>query len=357
MTHHHHHDHEHDHDHEHHHHHDHHHLGWTRPESMKAVRVNAHGGPEVLQVENIPVPQVQDGQCLVRNAYAGVNIFDTYMRGGLFPVPTPFTIGLESAGIIVETTNLAHEAGFHAGQRVLYYGQESTAEYVVTPFGQLIHIPDEISLSVATSVLIQGFTAHYLTNSTFEVKAGHTILIHAASSGVALFVIKIAKQKGARVIGTVSSDEKAEIARNAGADFVFKYDEDFVSQVKQITQGEGADVVYDSLGLSTWHQSLASAKIRGVVVSFGNATGPVPPINVHELFAKNLSIVAPSLNHYMSTPEEIAWRAREVFDLVRTHGSIITINRYFTLEEVSEAHQVIFSRQTTGKLLIKIRDE
>jgi NADPH2:quinone reductase len=339
------------------HHHQHHHLAdWVHPESMRAVQVHTTGKPDVLQVHHVPLPHLEDGECLVRNSFAGLNYIDTYYRSGLYTRPLPFISGVEGAGIVVETTQTAHDAGVTVGSRVVYFGDKTYAEYTAVKHDNLLHVPDDISLDLATALLIQGFTAHFLVNSTYTLKPGDSCLVHAASGGTGQLVVRLAKLKGAVVFATVSSDEKAQIARNLGADHVFKYDEDYVSQIKNLTQGQGVDVVYDSVGQTTWQKSFEAVKIRGHIAFYGSASGPIPPLQIFHLNQKSLTITAPMLASYMQTREERDWRTREVFDLVRSGELNIVINKVYSLEEAAEGHRFIESRQTTGKVLYKILD-
>jgi NADPH2:quinone reductase len=331
-------------------------INWIRPQTMKAVRVNTIGAPSVLQVENIPVPEIRDGECLIMNTFAGLNFIDTYYRSGLYAKPLPFTVGVEGAGIIVETSESALRLGFDVGRAVVYFAGESYAEYTVVSSDKLIAVPDDFPLDIATALTTQGCTAHYLVSSSFPLKQGDTCLVHAASGGTGQLVVKMAKLRGATVIATVSSDEKAQIARACGADYVIKYTDGVVERVMELTQNQGVDVVYDGVGLSTWQQSLQCAKVRGYCVFFGNASGPIPPVNLGLLAAKSLFITRPKLGDYMRTPEEISWRIQEVFGWIKRGEINVVIDRLFSLEEAEQGHQYIESRQTLGKVLFKIRD-
>jgi NADPH2:quinone reductase len=323
---------------------------------MRAVQVHATGAPDVLQVHHVPLPHLEEGECLVRNSFAGLNFLDTYFRSGLYPRPLPYISGSEGAGIVVETTQTAHDLGVTVGSRVVYFAEKTYAEYTAVKHDKLLHVPDDITLDLATALLIQGFTAHYLVNSTFSLKPGDSCLVHAASGGTGQLVVRLAKLKGAVVFGTVSSDEKAQLARNLGADHVFKYDEDYVSQIKNLTQGQGVDVVYDSVGQTTWQKSIEVVKIRGHIAFYGSASGPVPSLQIFLLNQKSLTITSPTLTGYMLTKEERDWRSREVFDLARSGEINVVINKVYSLEEAAEGHRFIESRQTTGKVLYKILD-
>ena len=321
---------------------------------MKAIRVHEHGGPEALRYEDAPDPQPAPGQALVKIEAAGVNFIDIYFRIGLYKSELPFTNGQEGAGVVsavgADVTEVA------VGDRVAYTGViGSYAEQAVVPAARLVKVPDGLDTSLAAAVLLQGMTVHYLTHSTFALGAGHTALVHAAAGGVGLLLVQAAAMLGARVIGTCSTEEKAEKARRAGADEVIVYSEkDFLSEVKRLTGGKGVDVVYDSVGKATWEGSLDSLRPRGMAVFFGNASGPAPAIDPLTLTQKgSLFMTRPSLQHYAATREDLERRSEDVFDWVRSGKVKVDISETFPLAEAGEAQRKLEGRLTTGKLLLR----
>jgi NADPH2:quinone reductase len=321
---------------------------------MKAVQVHAPGGPEQLRLVDIPVPQPGTGEILVKIAFAGVNYIDTYYRTGLYKSELPIAIGMEASGV-VESVG-PDVRGFAAGQRVAYcMARGSYAEYAVVPAWQVVKVPDGVGLDIAAAALLQGMTAHYLTHSTFALKAGDTALVHAAAGGTGLLVVQMARMLGARVIGTVSTEAKAAIARQAGANEVILYNsQDFAAEAKRLTGDRGVDVVYDSVGAATFLKSLDSLRPRGMLVSFGNASGPVPAVEPLLLSQKgSLFLTRPTLFHYAATPEELQWRAGEVLNWIAAGRLKINIHRTYNLTEAPQAHMDLESRATSGKLLLK----
>jgi len=321
---------------------------------VKAIVVREHGGPEKLLYDTIQRPEPQPGQVLIRVAYAGVNFIDVYHRTGLYPVETPFVPGMEAAGI-VEVTGAGVEE-FAPGDRVAYaMARGSYAEYAVVPAHLLVRVPSGLDLEVAAAVMLQGMTAHYLTHSTFPLDQRHTALIHAAAGGTGLLLVQMAKMRGARVIATTSSEEKAARVREAGADEVILYDRvDFREEVRRLTGGEGVDVVYDSVGAATWEGSLDCLRPRGMMVSFGNASGPVPPIKPLVLTEKgSLYLTRPMLAHYCATREELLWRAQDVLGWVLEGKLKVRIHKVYPLAEARQAHQDLEGRRTSGKLLLQ----
>ncbi len=322
---------------------------------MKATFVTEFGGIDKLRYEEIPVPTPGEGQALVKIAYSGVNFIDIYFRTGLYPAPPPVVLGMEAAGV-VESVGAGVET-VKPGDRVAYaMARGSYAEYAVAPAWQLVKLPQPVGLDIAAASMLQGMTAHYLTHSTYPLRPGEICLVHAAAGGAGQWIVAAAKIRGAQVIGTVSTDEKAEIARTAGCDHVINYaTTDFAVEVKRITEGHGVDVVYDSVGAATWEQSLDSLRSRGMMVSFGNASGPVPPTAPLVLNQKgSLFLTRPTLGHYTAKREELEWRASDVFNWIQ--GGLYTphIFRVYPLAQAGQAHADLASRKTSGKLLLQI---
>ena len=278
---------------------------------MKAIRVQAHGGQDVLKYQDVPDPKPQAGQALVKLHAIGVNFIDVYHRTGLYKLPLPFTPGMEGAGI-VEAIG-ANVTEVQPGDRVAYaMAVGAYAERAVVPSWQLVKLPADVDFSSAAAAMLQGMTAHYLTHSTYAIQRGDTILLHAAAGGAGLLIAQMAKHRGARVIGTVSTEEKARLARSAGVDEVILYTQaDFEAEVKRLTEGKGLPVVYDSVGKTTYEKSLNCLRPRGMLVLFGQSSGPVPPLDPAILAAKgSLYLTRPSLGHYSATREEVLDRAR-----------------------------------------------
>jgi len=315
---------------------------------MKAVYVEKIGGPENLICGDLPKPQPGPGQALVKIAAAGVNFIDVYYRIGLYPATPPVVLGNEGAGTVeavgLDVTNL------RPGDRVAYaMSRGSYAEYAVVPAWQLVKIPDSLDFQTAAAVMLQGMTAHYLTHSTYPLKSGDSCLIHAAAGGTGRLLVQMAKMRGAHVVGTVGTEEKARQAKEAGADEVIIYTkEDFVAKAK----GK-MNVVYDSVGKSTFLQSLDCLRPRGMMVTFGNASGPAPEIAPLILLQKgSLFLTRPSLANYTSTPEELAWRAGDVLKWVSEGKLKIHIHKVYPLAEAAQAHRDLEGRHTSGKLLL-----
>ena len=321
---------------------------------MKAVRINEFGGPEVLSYEDVPVPEPGPGEARIRLAASGVNFIDVYQRTGLYPGELPRTMGNEGAGEIEALGEGVEE--FSEGDFVAFAGVPGAyAEYVVAPANRLVPFNvTYVEARMAAAVMLQGMTAHYLTHSTFPLREGQTALVHAAAGGVGLLLCQIAKMQGARVIGTVSTEEKAELARGAGADEVILYTEqDFVEETRRITGGEGVDVVYDSVGKTTFEGSLDSLKPRGYLVLFGASSGPVPPVDLQVLNQKGgLFVTRPSLAHYTATREELLWRAQSLFTWIGQNNLDVRIGGAYRLSEADQAHRDLEGRKTTGKLIL-----
>jgi NADPH2:quinone reductase len=320
---------------------------------MRAIVVEEFGPAENMKVADLPKPMPGPGEAIVKVAFSGVNFIDVYFRSGLYKVPQPASIGNEAAGIVDAVGDGVTE--LRPGERVAYaMVRGSYAEFAKVPAAQLVKVPDTVSLEQAAAVMLQGMTAHYLTRTTFPLKAGDSCLVHAAAGGTGALVVQMAHHSGARVIGTVSTREKAAIARDAGADDVIFYTEqDFVAEVRRITDGRGVDVVYDGVGKSTCEKGLDCLRPRGMMVLFGYASGPVASIDPQQLSTKgSLFFTRPTLGHYMATRDELVWRASEVLDLVASRRLTVRIDAAFPLERASEAHRVLEGRGTTGKLLI-----
>ncbi len=314
---------------------------------MKAVFVEQPGGPENLKYADIPTPSPGSGQALVKIAASGVNFIDVYFRSGLYPAAPPIVLGNEGAGTVEsigpDVTNV------RPGDRVAYaMARGSYAEYAVVPAWQLVKIPDSLDFQTAAAAMLQGMTAHYLTHSTYPLKAGDSCLIHAAAGGTGSLLVQMAKMLGARVVGTVGNEEKAKQAKAAGADEVVIYTkEDFTAKAK------GMHVVYDSVGKSTFMQSLDCLRPRGLMVTFGNASGPVPDISPLLLTQKGaLFLTRPSLAYYTATPEELAWRAGDVLTWIAQGKLKLHIHKVYPLADAAQAHRELEGRHSTGKLLL-----
>lgn len=320
---------------------------------MKAIRIHKTGGPEVLTYEDVPTPEPGPNEAVVEIDAAGVNFIDIYFRTGLYPAELPITNGQEGAGTVSAVG--ADVATLQVGDRVAYTGVHgSYAEYAKVPADRLVKLPGSIRTKTAAAAMLQGMTAHYLTRSTFALGPAHTALIHACAGGVGLLLIEMAKKFGARVIGTCSTSEKAAKAKAAGADEVILYTEqDFQTECRRLTDGEGVDVVYDSVGQSTWEGSLGSLKPRGMMVTFGNASGPVPPLAPLELTKRgSLFLTRPSLFAYISNREDLVWRASEIFRWIEDGELNIHVGGEFGLRDAGEAQSQLAGRKTMGKLLL-----
>jgi NADPH2:quinone reductase len=314
---------------------------------MKAVLVEQFGGIENLKYADISKPSPGPGQALVKIAATGVNYIDIYFRMGIYPVPLPAVLGSEGAGT-VEALG-PDVTGVAVADRVAYaMARGSHAEYATVPAWQLVKIPPAIDFQTAAAAMLQGMTAHYLTHSTYPLKSGDSCLIHAAAGGTGLLLVQMAKMRGARVIGTVGNEEKAKLARDAGADEVIVYSkEDFTAKAK------GMHVVYDSVGKSTFMQSLDCLRPRGMMVSFGNASGPVAEFSPLILSQKgSLFLTRPSLNHYATTTEELAWRAGDVLNWIGQGKLKLRIHKVYPLSDAAQTQRDLESRNTSGKLLL-----
>jgi NADPH2:quinone reductase len=320
---------------------------------MKAVRVHAHGGPEALTWEEVATPAPGPGQALVRITAAGVNFIDIYQRTGLYKVALPYTLGMEAAGT-VEAVG-PDVTVVRRGERVVYTGPPGAyADHAVVPADRLVTVPEGMEPRVAAAVFLQGMTAHYLALSTYPLQPGDTCLVHAAAGGVGLLLCQIARRRGARVIGTVSSEEKARLAREAGAHDVILYTEqDFEAETRRITGGAGLQVVYDSVGKTTFEKGLNLLARRGLMVLYGQSSGLVPPFDIQVLNQKgSLFLTRPTLFHYIATREELLDRAGELLGWVADGSLKVRIEREYLLPDAAQAHRDLESRKTTGKLLL-----
>lgn len=325
------------------------------PETMRAVRVREHGGPEAMRVETVPVPRPGPGEALVRVAAAGVNFIDVYKRSGRYRLPLPATLGEEGAGTVAMVGEGASTV--RVGDRVGWAGVLGAyAEYAVVPAARLVPLPDGVSPALGAAVMLQGMTAHYLASSTYPLRPGDRCLVHAAAGGVGLLLVQIAKSRGAFVIGTAGSDEKAELARGAGADAVIVYTrDDFVAETKRITGGERLQVIYDSVGRTTFLPGLDLLAPRGMMVLFGQSSGPVEPVDPQLLNQKgSLFLTRPTMGDYVATREELLWRAGELFTWMAAGELSVRIGAEFALADVADAHRALEGRQTTGKVLLRV---
>jgi NADPH2:quinone reductase len=321
--------------------------------SMKAVRVHAYGGPEALVFEDAPDPSPGPGQLLIKVEAAGVNFIEVYHRTGLYPVSLPAIPGTEAAGTVLAVG--PGVSGIRTGDAVASTNVLGAyAERALVAADRAVSVPSGVTTRQAAAVMLQGMTAHYLTHSTFPLRRGHTCLVHAAAGGVGLLLCQVAKLRGARVIGTTSNRDKAALAKQAGADEVILYTEtDFVAEVKRLTNGAGVDVVYDSVGRSTFEKSLECVVPRGMAVLFGASSGPVPPFDLQTLNRRgSLFTTRPRLDHYIPTREELTQRAGDVLGWVRDGKLRVRVFRELPLSQAAEAHRMLEARATTGKLLL-----
>jgi NADPH2:quinone reductase len=322
---------------------------------MKSIQVKEPGGPEKMELVETTTPSPGPKQALVRIAASGVNFIDVYFRIGLYKADLPITLGSEAAGTVeavgAEVTEVV------AGDRVAYaMARGSYAEYAVVPAAQLVKIPDHVDFPTAAAAMLQGMTAHYLTHSTWPLKSGDTCLVHAAAGGAGGLIVQMAKMLGARVFGTVSTEEKAKIAREHGVDEAILYtQQDFEVEVKRLTGGRGVDVVYDSVGKTTFEKSLSSLRPRGMLALFGQSSGAVPPFDPGILNSKgSLFLTRPSLAHHALTREELLWRAGDVLKWIDSGKLKLRIDRAYPLAEAAAAHRDLESRKTAGKLLLTV---
>lgn len=317
---------------------------------MKAIRIHEYGGPEVMKFEDIPTPTPGAGEVLVRLAASGVNFIDTYKRAGIYKGALPYTAGEEGAGTVEAVGEGV--SGFAKGDLVVYANVGGAyAEYQAVPAAKLVRVPSGIDLKAACAAMLQGLTAHYLVKGVYSLKAGEACLIHAGAGGVGLLLIQMAKHLGATVLATAGSDDKRQLARAAGADYVFGY-AGVSEHVKELT-GRGVDVVYDGVGKDTWEESLNSLRMRGTMALYGQSSGPVPPIDPQILNQKGgLFLTRPSLWHYTSTREELEWRVGELMGWIGQGWLKVRIGAEFPLEQAARAHIRLQGRETTGKVLL-----
>ncbi|KAJ3365607.1 hypothetical protein GGF32_008740 [Allomyces javanicus] len=320
---------------------------------MKAIQVSATGGVDVLKLATVARPVLAAGQVLVKNAYSGLNYIDTYHRTGLYKLPLPFIPGREGAGVIEAVGDGVK--GLKVGDRVAWIGPGSYAEYTAVPASKVQVVPDNVPLDTAAASLLQGLTALTLVKLGYAVKQGDWVLVHAAAGGTGGLLVQLAKHFGAKVIATTSSDAKVAEAVRLGADHVIRYDrEDIAARVKEITGGEGVHAVFDGVGKATFDASLASLRRRGYMVSFGNASGKVPDVDLLKLSKGNVYLLRPTLFEYIQTEDEFKTYATELFDLIKTQKLELRIHKVFDLANAAAAHEELESRKAVGKILLKI---
>jgi NADPH:quinone reductase len=320
---------------------------------MRAIQVQKTGGPEALTVVDLPVPKPRPNEAVVKIAAIGVNFIDVYFREGRYPSPLPFVDGQEAAGTVTEVGSEVKSV--KAGDRVAYTGvMGAYAEYAAVPADRLVHIPDKITDQQAAAAMLQGMTAHYLVKSTYPLKRGETALVHAAAGGVGLLLVQMGKEIGARIIGTVGNQEKARLAREAGADEVIIYtQQDFEGETKRLTDNKGVHVVYDGVGQSTFEKGLNVLRPRGYMVLFGGASGPVPPFDPIKLSQKgSLFLTRPTLVNYIAAREELDQRSSELFTMIGSGHLKLRTQHIYKLEEAQQAHRDLEARKTTGKILL-----
>jgi NADPH:quinone reductase len=320
---------------------------------MKAIQVKQTGGPEVLQLVDLPVPQPKPNEAVVKIGASGVNFIDVYQREGRYKVPLPFVLGQEAAGVVASVGPQVNSA--KSGDRVAWTGiLGSYAEHAAVPAERLVSVPPGVSDQQAAAVMLQGMTAHYLIYDTFPLRRGQTALVHAAAGGVGLLLVQMAHDIGARVIATVSTDEKAKLARQAGADEVILYTQaDFEAETKRLTGGNGVDVVYDGVGKTTYEKGLNVLRPRGMMVLFGGSSGAVPLFDLVQLSSKgSLYVTRPTLGHYIATTEELRARSRAVFEMIAEGRLKLRIEHTYSLADAARAHRDLEGRKTTGKLLL-----
>lgn len=320
---------------------------------MKAIRVHETGDVSVLRYEEAPMPEPKEGEVRIKVAAAGLNFIDTYHRMGWYPLPRPFILGQEAAGVVDSVG--AGVTEFKPGDPVAYcMAQGGYADYAVAPARLVVKVPTGVSSQQAAAVMLQGMTAHYLTHSTYSLKSGDIALIHAAAGGTGALVVQMAKMLGAHVIATVGSEDKAAIARASGADDVIVYtQQDFEAETKRLTGGKGCHVVYDSVGKATFEKSLNCLRPRGYMVLFGQASGQVEPLNPQVLNQKgSIYLTRPSLGAYIATRDELLWRANDLFNWLAAGKLTVRIDKSFPLAEAAAAHTYLEGRNTKGKVLL-----
>jgi NADPH:quinone reductase len=322
---------------------------------VKRISVDAHGGPESMKLVEAPAPVPEAGEALVKIAFSGVNFIDVYFRTGLYKAEMPVALGSEASGTVERVGSGVTEVA--PGDRVAYaMVRGSYAQYAIVPAAQLVKVPDAVDLQTAAAVMLQGMTAHYLTHSTFPLVKGNTCLVHAAAGGTGGLLVQMARQRGARVFGTVSTEAKAQEVRSLGADETIIYTtQDFETEVKRLTNGRGVDVVYDSVGKTTFDKGLNVLRSRGAMVLFGQSSGPVPPFDPAVLSQRgSLFLTRPSLAHYLAGRDELLWRAGDLLNYVASGAVKVRISKMYPLAEAAAAHRDLEGRKTMGKLLLKI---
>jgi NADPH2:quinone reductase len=320
---------------------------------MKAIRVHAPGGPESMKLEEVAAPAPAAGQAQVKLEACGVNYIDVYFRTGAYKAPLPLTPGMEGAGTVTAVGPGASDV--KVGDRVAWTGViGSYAQMLAVPSDRLVALPDKLTFKDGAAAMLQGLTAHYLVTSTWPLKKGETALVQAAAGGMGLLLCQMAKMRGATVIGTVSTEEKAALAKAAGADHVILYTkQDFEPEVKRITGGRGVDVVYDGVGATTFDKSMSCLRPRGYMILFGAASGPVPPLDLQVLNVRgSIFLQRPSLNHHIAAREELLQRAGEVLGWIKDGKIKLRIEHQFPLAQAAEAHKALEGRKTTGKILL-----
>ena len=320
---------------------------------MKAIQVSHVGGPEVLSLVDLPIPEPKSNEAVVQIKAAGVNFVDVYFREGRYPAQLPFVVGMEASGVI--TAVGSEVKSVKIGDRVAYTGvMGSYAEYAAVPGERLVLIPDELDFNQGAAAMLQGMTAHYLSHSTYKLQRGETALVHAAAGGVGLLLVQMAKKIGARAIGTAGTEEKAQLARNAGADECIVYTQaDFETETLRLTDGKGVHVVYDGVGKDTFDKGLNVLRPRGYMVLFGGASGPVPPFDLMRLTHKgSLFVTRPTLTNYVATREELEQRSGDVMRMIVAGDLKLRIHKTYPLAEAQQAHRDLEGRKTTGKLIL-----
>lgn len=321
--------------------------------TMKAIQVSQVGGPEALTLVDLPVPSPKPNEAVVQIKAAGVNFIDVYFREGRYPSPLPFVNGQEAAGVVTDVGSDVKLV--KRGDRVAYTSAlGSYAEYAAVPEARLVKIPDELDFEQAAAAMLQGMTAHYLSHSTYKLQSGETALVHAAAGGVGLLLVQMAKKIGARVLGTAGTQEKAQLAREAGADECIVYTEkDFETETRRLTDEKGVHVVYDGVGKDTFDKDLNVLRPRGYLVLFGGSSGAVPPFDLIKLSQKgSLFITRPTLAHYTAAREELEWRANDVLQMIARGDLKLRIHKTYPLADAQQAHRDLEGRKTTGKLLL-----
>ena len=320
---------------------------------MKAIQIKRTGGPEVMEFAELPIPKPKAKEALVQIKAIGVNFIDVYFREGRYPAQLPLVLGQEAAGVVTEVG--PEVTLVKPGDRVAYTGvQGSYAEYAVVPADRLVKIPEQVDFETGAAAMLQGMTAHYLSHSTYPLKGGELALVHAAAGGVGLLLVQMGHHLGAEIIGTVSTEEKAQLAREAGANHVILYTRsDFEVESRKFTNNQGVHVVYDSVGKTTFEKGLNLLRPRGYMVLFGGSSGPVPPFDLILLSQKgSLFVTRPSLAHYIATRAELEMRASDILSMIITGKLKLRIQHPYPLSEAAQAHRELEGRKTTGKLLL-----